>query len=260
MRIAMIGCGTIGQAFIRHVRAVDATIGVAGVLVREPAKYAGAGCPVVTDLDELLALRPDWIVECAGQAAFASLVPRLLRAGNNVLAISSGALADAALHAEIESAARQGDVQLCIPAGALAGIDALAGARHVGLTAVRYVRTAQPATWVRAGALQEDAARALTAPRTVYEGCAREAARRFPKNANVTATLALAGIGFERTRVQLIADPAATGNTHAIEAEGAFGTLRTSLNTAVIPGTRTSRIVAGSLAHALVSRVARIAI
>ena len=100
----------------------------------------------------------------------------------------------------------------------------------------------------------------LNAPVTVFDGNAREAAQRFPKNANVAATLALAGIGFERTRVELIADPAATGNTHAIEAHGAFGTLRSSLNTTVIPGTSTSRIVPGSLAHAVVSRAARIVV
>lgn len=260
MRIALIGRGLIGQAFLKHLRAADSTIELTGLLVRDAARHSDAGCPVFTALDDLLATRPDWIVECAGQPALALYAPQALRAGCNVLAVSSGALADPATLAAVRSAAQAGATQLCIAAGALAGIDALAGAKHAGLSAVRYVRTAEPATWVRAGILSESEARALTAPKTVFEGSAREAAQRFPKNANVAATLALAGIGFELTRVQLIADPAATGNVHAIDAEGAFGTLSTRLATAVIPGTSTSRIVAGSLAHAMLARAARIVV
>lgn len=260
MRIALIGRGTIGQAFLRHVRAADASVELVGVLVQDAARHADAGCAVFTTPDDLLRVRPDWIVECAGQSALAAYAPRLLRAGCSVLAVSSGALADPATLAAVRDAAGDGESQLCVPAGALAGVDALAGAQHVGLSAVRYVRTAEPATWVRAGVLSESAARALTAPMTVFEGNAREAVQRFPRNANVAATLALAGVGFEHTRVQFVADPAATGNVHAIEAEGVFGTLRTRMSTAVYPGTSTSRIVAGSLAHALLSRAKRIAV
>lgn len=258
MKIGLIGCGTIGRALLVHLDAAAADLQVVGVLVTDPAKHAPSAWKITADPAEFLAAQPELVVECAGQRAFAALVPGVLKAGYEVVAASAGALADEAMYAAVNAAARVGGGRLYIPAGALAGVDALAGAKQVGLSTVRYVRTAKPATWVRAGALSEDAARALTEPTTVFEGNAREAVQRFPHNANVAATLALAGIGFERTRVQLVADPAATGNTHAIEAEGAFGTLRTSMGTEVIPGTSTSRIVAGSLAHAVLSRTSRI--
>ena len=260
MKVGLIGCGVIGRALLSHLAVAGAGVKVVGVLVTDPAKHALAAWKITTDAAEFLATGPELIVECAGQHAFAALVPGMLEAGYEVVAASAGALADDSVRVAVDAAARVGGVRLYIPAGALAGVDALAGAKQVGLSAVRYVRTAPPATWVRAGALSEDAARALTAPTVVFEGSAREAVKRFPKNANVAATLALAGIGFERTRVQLIADPAATGNTHAIEAEGAFGTLRTSMGTEVIPGTSTSRIVAGSLAHAVLSRASCIVV
>jgi aspartate dehydrogenase len=260
MKIGLIGFGALGHALQTYLQAAKADVQLVGVLVTEPAKYAPAAWKITADPTEFLAMRPDLIVECAGQRAFAALLPSMLAAGYDVVAASAGALADDALRVAVSAAAQAGGSQLFIPAGALAGVDALAGAKHTGLTAVRYVRTAPPATWVKAGALSECAARALTAPATVFEGNAREAAQRFPKNANVAATLALAGIGFELTRVRLIADPATTGNVHAIEAEGAFGTLNTSMRTTVIPGTSTSRIVAGSLAQAVVSRAARIVV
>ena len=260
MKIGLIGFGALGHALQTCLQMAKADVQFVGGLVTDPAKHAPAVWKITADPAVFLATRPELIVECAGQRAFAALVPSMLAAGYDVVAASAGALADDALHLAVSAAAQAGGSQLCIPAGALAGVDALAGAKHTGLTAVRYVRTAPPATWVRAGALSESAARALTAPAIVFEGSAREAAQRFPKNANVAATLALAGIGFERTRVQLIADPAATGNVHAIEAEGAFGTLSTSMRTTVIPGTSTSRIVAGSLAQAVVSRAARIVV
>jgi aspartate dehydrogenase len=260
VKIALIGRGLIGQAFLSYVRAADPAIEIAGALVRDKSRHAQAGMPLFGTLDELLAGRPDWVVECAGQAALAAYAAPALRAGCNVLAISSGALADEATLAEVRNAANEGRVQLVIPAGALPAVDTLAAAKHVGLTSVQYIRTAEPVTWVKAGALGEREAKALTAPATVFEGNARDAALRFPKNANVAATLALAGIGFERTRVQLVADPNATGNSHLIEAHGAFGTLRTSMRTNVIPGTSTSLIVAASLAQAMLSRTARIVV
>lgn len=260
MKIALIGRGLIGQAFLTCVKAADPSIEIAGALIRDKSRHAQATLRLFGTLDELLGARPDWVIECAGQPALAAYAASVLRAGCNVLAISSGALANEATLAEVRHAANEGRVQLVIPAGALPAVDTLAAARHVGLTAVRYIRTAEPITWVRAGALGEREAKALTAPATVFEGNAREAALRFPKNANVAATLALAGIGFELTRVQLVADPHANGNTHLIEAHGAFGMLRTSMNTNVIPGTSTSLIVAASLSQAMLSRTSRIVI
>ena len=67
---------------------------------------------------------------------------------------------------------------------------------------------------------------AITASTVIFSGTARAAALAFPKNANVAATAALAGIGFEKTKVTLIADPGITQNVHRLEADGVFGALR----------------------------------
>ncbi len=137
MKIALIGRGLIGQAFLGYLKAAEPAIEIAGALVRDKARHAQAGFPLFGTLDELLAGRPDWVVECAGQPALAAYAVPVLRAGCNLLAISSGALANEATLAGIRSAVQESGVQLAIPAGALPAVDALAAAKHVGLTEVR---------------------------------------------------------------------------------------------------------------------------
>ena len=56
-----------------------------------------------------------------------------------------------------------------------------------------------------------------------FEGNAREASKLYPKNANVAATIALMGIGFEKTKVKLIADDTISENVHELVISGEFG-------------------------------------
>jgi aspartate dehydrogenase len=261
MRLGLIGLGAIGGELLRCLAAVGPDVEVTGALVRDAAKRRGGAVPVFTDPVAFLTSRPDLVVECASQAAFRAWVPTILAAGLDVIAGSVGALADEQVHADVEAAARAGRCALHIPAGALAGIDALAAAKLVGIDAVTYTRSAPPSTWAGHEAVRGVDLAALDAPHLVFAGTAREAARRFPKNANVAAAIALAGIGFEKTRVRIHADPAVAANVHTIEAQGLFGRLHTELSaTRISPASTSSRIVAASLARSVLCRTRRIAI
>lgn len=261
MRIALIGLGAIGQALLGCLAGQAADVRVAGALVRRPERHGDSPCPVFTRLGDLLDARPDLVIECASQRALHEHGTAVLASGAELLIASCGALADAQLLARLRDACERGSARIHIPAGALAGIDALAAARHVGLERVCYLRRAPPATWVRSGAIAQSRADAIDVATTVYAGNAREAALRFPKNANVTATIALAGIGFERTGVELVADPAATGNCHVIDAAGEFGHLHCEMVAHPISATvSSSRIVAGSLARCALARIDRITV
>lgn len=128
----------------------------------------------------------------------------------------------------------------------MVGIDGLAAATLVGVESVVYRGTMAP------GALQNYANGDAVLTRTVaYRGTAREAVPKFPKNANLTGTIALAGVGFDRTRVELVVDPDVTASLHELEASGAFGhfIVRVSGNR-ISDSSPSSRIVAGSLVQA----------
>lgn len=260
LTIALIGLGAIGNEVLKRLAASDARVRVAAALVARADGRSHAACPVVSDFEQLIAARPDFVIECARQHVLKAFGARVLASGASLIAASVGALADEAACSALQEAAQSGGSQLFIPAGALAGIDALAAAREVGLSNVAYVRRAPPATWVKSGALSMEQALMLNGAHTVFEGSAREAATRYPKNANVAATVALAGIGFDRTRVRLFADTTASSNVHAIEAEGEFGSFRTEMSARPLEGSTSSAIVAGSLVHALLSRTARISV
>ena len=150
--------------------------------------------------------------------------------------------------------------RLIIPAGATAGLDGLAAHRLAELKRVVFTSTKPPRAW--RGRPAEDALDldAIGNSTLLFEGNAREAALAYPKNANVAATVALAGIGFEDTRVRLVADPAAEGNTGLLEVESAIGQLR--IETLAYPSAnpQTSASTALSLVAAIRNRTAQLVI
>jgi aspartate dehydrogenase len=169
--------------------------------------------------------------------------------------LSVGALAEAALQADLQSAAQAGSSRLLLPVGAIAGLDGLLALRQAGLQRVRYTSAKPPLAWRGTPAEAAFDLARLTAPTVIFEGTARDAARPYPKNANLAAAVALAGLGFEQTAVRLVADPAATGNTGQIDAEGATSRLQVTVaGAASAANAKTSGIVAHSVLSALANR------
>ena len=258
MKIAFIGLGAIGRETMRCLAASESRVRVLGALVAHPDRERQ--CATFSTVQQLLDAKPDLVVECARQHVLREVGVPILAGGVSLVIASVGALADESTFEALRNAAEAGGAQIFVPAGAMAGIDALAAARHAGLTTVRYTRRAPPSTWVKSGTLSEDDASRIERSHTLYEGTAREAAKRYPKNANVAATIALAGIGFERTAITLIADRSATSNVHVLEAEGEFGRFVTEITARPIAGSTSSAIVAGSLARGVLSHTERVSV
>lgn len=252
MRVAIIGRGPIARTV---AAGLTSPLSLAAWLLH-PGAVAPAGfadAPVVHGADHLAA---DIVADCAGVDGLAAHGPTLLEAGLPVATLSAAAFADPALAERLWQAAARGGGRLILAPGAVGAVDALSAARAGGLKWVRYTGRKPPAGWAGTPAEAYDLT-ALTAPLVHFEGTARAAALAYPKNANVAATIAMAGIGFEATTVRLIADPAACANTHRLEAEGAFGRLDATFEAAPIAGNpRSSALAAMSLLDALTKEAA----
>jgi aspartate dehydrogenase len=266
-KVALIGYGAIARTVMRILDFYpEQKPQVVGVMEHPSQTGAareliGDAMPVVGTLPELLALGPDLVAECATQEVVAQHGPAVLEAGHDFLIISTGALADGELFERLRAAAITGGSQFMVPAGALAGVDALAAARLGGLAYVHQSIIKPPKAWRDTPAEEVVDLDELQEAVTLFEGSAREAAALYPKNANVAATVAAAGLGFEEGRVELIADPQLEGPMHRIEAKGAFGTLRMELAGVALPDNpKTSMLAALSMARALINTSAAVVV
>lgn len=260
--IALIGYGAIGRYV--HARLSKENHAQVVAIVMRPERVAavqdeiGEGASVVGSIEDLPS-PPGLVVEVAGHAALAEHGVAALEHGFDLLVVSVGALADPVLYNRLLAAA--GDGRMLIAPGAIGGVDALAAAREGGLSAVRYTSRKPPGAWKGSPAEEVADLDALKEATELYAGPADEAARLYPKNANVAATIALAGIGFTDTAVRLIADPEAGGNIHLIEAEGAFGTMTVELRGNPLPeNPKTSSLTAYSVLRAIRNRASAIEI
>jgi aspartate dehydrogenase len=268
VHLGLIGYGSIARALLgilaregsapARVTVLARAGSDAGIRAALAQDVAGA---VVTEVADMIAARPDLVVECAGQSAVAAHVPPVLRAGIPVVIVSIGALADPALLAAVEGAARDGDTRITLPGGAMGGVDLLSALRPSGITSVVYTGRKPPMAWAGTPAEGLVDLAALTEPATFFTGTARQAATDYPKNANVAATLALAGIGFDETRVRLVADPGVDRNVHevSVTAGAADYTIRIAGHPAP-DNPKTSATTALSVAREVLNRSRRVAI
>ncbi len=230
LRVGLVGCGNIGEALCRAIAAGDISAEVTALTDQDAeraerlrAEFAPGAA--ICALDENAA-RVDLLVECAVGAVVPAVLDAAQRHGRDCLIMSLGGLVGALDALEVACAA---GVNVRIPSGAICGLDGLRAAREGGLSRVRLT-TRKPPAGLRGAPHVESAGvnlDALTEATTIFEGAAREAIQAFPKNVNVAAALSLAGIGLDRTEVRVIADPTSGVNSHEVEADGAFGRLRT---------------------------------
>ena len=261
MKVAIIGFGGIGQTVARSIQeSYSDNMQVSAVLVREKAMDSlqsteTRGPRFVSNIDSLLDSKPDVVAECAGHTAVQEFGKSILAAGIDLVVVSAGALADEPLHKELLETARENAATLYVPAGALAGIDGITAARYSGLAKVRYTGRKPPAAWT--GTPAEDLIELdhLDGEKTIFTGNARDAALLYPKNSNVAAVLALAGLGFEKTEVHLIADSNVTENQHQIDVEARTGRFQVALSGNTLPGNdKTSALAAFSAVKCIVDR------
>ena len=260
--VLLIGCGAIGLEVTKRLDN-DPEIRIDQILVRPGKEEAVSGdlddsVRVISSIEDLNPI-PDFVLECASHEAVAEFGPYFLDHGIDFGVISIGALSDPALLECLETASKKGGSQLFLVPGAIGGMDALAAAGAESLEKVIYTSRKPPMSWTGTPADDAFDLASITEATIIYNGSAREAAKLYPKNANVAATIALAGIGFEDTQVTLVADPSAKGNIHHLEARGSFGELDVTIVGNPLPSNpKSSALTAYSAVRALKNRAQNI--
>ena len=259
LNVCLIGYGAIGQAIVQRLKDHQ-RVKVSHVVVRSRAIALPEGIQAVSEVPKDAQL----VLECAGHSALYEHVMPALRRGVDCAVLSVGALSEMGLPEALAQAAEKGGAQLHLLPGAIGGIDAIVAAKYAGLTSVRYTGRKPPLAWAGTPASSQFNLQALadTAQSAIiFDATAREAAALYPKNANVAATISLAGLGLDATLVRLIADGTQTENVHEIEIEGAFGKMKLEMRNRPLPDNpKTSVLTVLSALRFLDNRVADVVI
>ncbi|HET9904689.1 MAG TPA: aspartate dehydrogenase [Xanthobacteraceae bacterium] len=255
LRIGLAGFGAVCREVALRLEAGIPGLMLAAVAVRDVEKAQrhlprlGSAIPVLPLA--ALAERCDVVVEGLPKEAFLAVARATVEAGRMFMPLSVGQLLD---HWDLVARARETGARILVPTGALIGLDAVRAAAEGDIRSVTMVSRKPPAGLEGAPYLRERglSVLGLKEPMKVFDGSAREGARGFPANLNVAAALSLAGIGPDRTRLEIWADPTVERNTHRIEVDA--DTARFSMTIENVPSPdnpRTGRITALSAVAAL---------
>jgi aspartate dehydrogenase len=255
IRVAIAGLGAIGRVLAREL-ASDSLPGLmlTCAAARDHAKAQtwlaaeGIACPLVEV--EAFPAHADLAVECAPAAVVDRICRPMLEAGKRVMVLSAGELLP---RPELIELARIHGGQIIVPTGALLGLDAVTAAAEGTIHSVRMITRKPPRGLAGAPHLENNgiSVEGLNGPKCVFSGSARDAAAGFPANVNVAAALSLAGIGPDRTTMEIWADPSIDRNCHTIEVDSDSARLRLSIENIPSENPRTGRITALSVLAAL---------
>ena len=247
MNLGIIGCGAIGTDV---ALAADEMKEIEKIYLQDIDKKK------VIDLKKNLKkaeMKPvkeflenvDVVFEAASQQAVNEYAIDILQAGKDLIIMSVGSLLDDKYRTKLEETARIKHCKIYLPSGAVCGIDGILSASIDAIDEVTLVTTKPPKS------LGKNYAKRIT----IFEGNAREAVEKFPRNINVAASLSLAGVGFDVTKVQIVADPVATRINHKILAHGKFGRLRAEVENMPNPNNSKSSYMASLSAIATLKKI-----
>ena len=230
VNICVIGCGAIGTAIAREAEGIQ---GIRTVYLTDRSqecatrlqerlskvRYVPDIVPILSDIR--------LVVEAASQDAARYYAPLALSAGIDVLIMSVGVLADEEFQSDMYRLAKRKSAKVYVPSGAIGGIDALSAGSIGEVHEARLTTTKPPSAFADNAYLASKGVEAdkLRVRTILFEGSVREAIRHFPRNINVAATVALAGVGFDETRIGIVCDPQVKTNEHHLQAKGSFGEL-----------------------------------
>ncbi|MGW9064048.1 aspartate dehydrogenase [Achromobacter animicus] len=252
-RVGIAGFGAIGQAVAQSLDAGLPGLTLAAVAVRDPNAPPAFDwknrAPTFTTIGGLTE-HCDVVVECAPAAVFRDIAEPVLRAGKKMVVLSSGALLR---HEDLIGIAGQHGGQVIVPSGAILGLDAITAAAEGVIHSVTMITRKPVRGLLGAPYLTENNIdiEGITEPRLIFRGSPREAAVGFPANLNVAVSVSLAGIGPDRTTLEIWADPSLERNVHRVEVVSDSASFSVEIQNIPSANPKTGRITAQSVIAAL---------
>lgn len=239
IKIGVAGCGALGSIVVKSLQKNI-----------EGFDFIGISDITNPDIDapnmgfDELAEKCDWIVECLPPKIVPDLADIVLSKGKTLVMISACAMI---LYPELLEKAKNSAGRVLIPSGALSGLDAVAALNCAQIDSATIATTKPPKGLNGAPYITENNIELndLTEPKLIFKGNAYEAAKAFPANVNVAATLSLAGIGPEKTSVEVWVDPDIKGNAHKITVKGGTSTITSEILNLPDPNNPKSSQLAG---------------
>jgi len=247
MNLGIIGCGAIGSDVAKAADKMDEINKIFLFDIKKDAAEKLCNCvkkaeikPVKDFLNNV-----EVVFEAASQSAVKEYAEAILNAGKDLVIMSVGSLLDEKFRSNIEKIAKQKHCKIHLPSGAVCGIDGVLSASIDFIDEVTLVTTKPP----------ESLGKKLDKRTIIFEGHAREAVKKFPMNINVAASLSIAGVGFDKTKVEIVADPVVSRISHKILAHGKFGRLRAEVENMPNPSNPKSSYMASLSAIATLKRI-----
>ena len=230
MRITIVGCGSIGS---KLAKAADGMADVKRIYLldkrKEVAERTAAGLKkaIVIDSVEEELYHTDLVIESASQEAAREILPKVASRGVDIMIMSVGVFVDDVFRNMVFEKAKSAEAKIYIPTGALCGCDGLRSAscgelEEVELISIKGPKSLGDIDYVINQGIDVNK---VTERTVIYTGFAREAVMLFPRNINVAATVALLGMGFDKTKVTVVLDPEIKSNSHELRIKGSFGAM-----------------------------------
>jgi len=263
----LIGCGAIGTVIAEAIdggKAGDIELVAVYDLVKEHAEKLINGLkkkPVITrDADELITnSKIQIVIEAASPEAVRQYSAKVLAENKDLMVMSAAALIEEKLFAEISDIAKKNGRKVYVPSGAIVGLDNIKSAAIGNVDEVTLTTRKPPQSFEGAPLVEKKKIdlSTLNKPLVLYEGSAREAVKLFPQNVNVSATLSLASIGPDKTKVRIITDPKTKTITHEIHVKGDFGELETKTVNQPFPTNPKTSFIAALSAIATLKKISQ---
>jgi len=247
MKLGIIGCGAIGSDVAKAAENIEE---IKKIYLFDIDKKAEQNLCKIIKIAEIKPLldyleEVDVVFEAASQQAVREYAKSILKAGKDIIIMSVGSLFDDKFRIELEKIAKKKKSKIYLPSGAVCGIDGILSASIDTIDEVTLVTTKPP----------KSLNKSYSKRTVVFKGYARDAVKLYPRNINVAANLSIAGVGLDKTKVEIVADPVATRISHKILAHGKFGRLRAEVENMPNPNNPKSSYMASLSAIATLKRI-----